>query len=94
MEKLVAILITYTLNRGWLNRLADMITRYQLSKEVKAINLDVVFSSFSKLVIYGTLAVKMAKVAKKLAMIGGLGFAFTEQVKVFSKKKLKQKSLF
>ena len=86
MEKLVAILITYTLNRGWLNRLADMITRYQLSKEVKAINLDVVFSSFSKLVIYGTLAVKMAKVAKKLAMIGGLGFAFTEQVKVFSKK--------
>lgn len=86
MEKLVAILITYTLNRGWLNRLADIITRYQLSKEVKAINLDVVFSSFSKLVIYGTLAVKMAKVAKKLAMIGGLGFAFTEQVKVFSKK--------
>lgn len=63
-----------------------MITRYQLSKEVKAINLDVVFSSFSKLVIYGTLAVKMAKVAKKLAMIGGWGFAFTEQVKVFSKK--------
>jgi len=36
----------------------------------------------------------MAKVAKKLAMIEGLGFAFTEQVKVFSKKKLKQKSLF
>lgn len=46
MEKLVATPITYTLNRGWLNRLADMITRYQLSKEVKAINLDVVFSYF------------------------------------------------
>lgn len=46
MEKLVAILITYTLNRGWLNRLGDMIARYQLSKEVKAINFDVVFSYF------------------------------------------------
>ena len=46
MEKLVAIPITYTLNRGELNRLADMIARYKLSKEVKAINLDVVFSYF------------------------------------------------
>lgn len=51
MEKLVAIPITYTLNRGGLNRLADMIERYQLSKEVKAINLDVVFSYFLKPVI-------------------------------------------
>ena len=35
IEKLGATPITYTLNRGGLNRLADMIARYQLSKEVK-----------------------------------------------------------
>lgn len=47
MEKLVAIPITYTLNRGELNRLADMIEHInQLSKEIKAINLDVFFSYF------------------------------------------------
>ena len=46
MEKLVATPITYTLNRGGLNRLVDMIARYQLSKEVKAINLNVVISYF------------------------------------------------
>lgn len=63
-----------------------MIATYQLSKEVKAINLDVVFSYFSQPVIYGTLAIKMAKVLKKIAMIEGLVFVFTEQVKGFSKK--------
>ena len=49
IEKLGATPITYTLNRGGLNRLVDMIARYQLSKEVKAINLNVVISYLSNL---------------------------------------------
>ena len=59
-------------------------------KKIKAINLDVIFSFFLKPVIYGALAVKMAKVPKKFAMIEGLGFAFAVQPKDYSKKAMQQ----
>ena len=86
IEKLGAIPFTYTLNRGGLNPLADMIATYQLSKKIKAINPDLVFSYFSKPVIFGTLAAKLAKAPRVVGMLEGLGYTFTEQPEGFSKK--------
>lgn len=86
IEKLGATPITYTLNRGGLNPLADIIATYQLSKKIKAINPDLVFSYFSKPVIFGTLAAKLAKVPRVIGMLEGLGYTFTEQPEGLSKK--------
>lgn len=86
IEKLGATPITYTLNRGGLNPLADIIATYRLSKKIKAINPDLVFSYFSKPVIFGTLAAKLAKVPRVIGMLEGLGYTFTEQPVGLSKK--------
>ena len=86
IEKLGATPITYTLNRGGLNPLADIVATYRLSKKIKAINPDLVFSYFSKPVIFGTLAAKLAKVPRVIGMLEGLGYTFTEQPEGLSKK--------
>ncbi len=86
IEQLGAIPVTYTLNRGGLNPLADIIATYQLSKKIKAINPDLLFSYFSKPVIFGTLAAKLAKAPRVVGMLEGLGYTFTEQPEGLSKK--------
>ena len=86
IEKLGAIPITYTLKRGGLNPLADIIATYRLSKKIKTINPDLVFSYFSKPVIFGTLAAKLAQVPRVIGMLEGLGYTFTEQPEGLSKK--------
>ena len=78
--------ITYELNRGGMNPLADAKATYSLSKKIKDINPDLVFSYFSKPVIFGTLAAKLAKVPRVIGMLEGLGYAFTEQPEGLSKK--------
>lgn len=84
--QLGAIPVTYTLNRGGLNPLADIVATYQLFKKIKHINPDVVFSYFSKPVIFGTLAAKLAKVPCVIGMLEGLGYTFTEQPEGLSHK--------
>lgn len=59
---------------------------YVLSKRIKEIAPDLVFSYFSKPVIFGTLAAKMAKVPRIIGMLEGLGYAFTDQPRGLSKK--------
>ena len=86
IEQLGAIPVTYTLNRGGLNPLADIVATYQLAKKIKAINPDLVFSYFSKPVIFGTLAAKLAKVPYVIGMLEGLGYTFTQQPEGLSKK--------
>lgn len=86
IEQLGAIPVTYTLNRGGLNPLADIVATYQLFKKIKHINPDVVFSYFSKPVILGTLAAKLAKVPCVIGMLEGLGYTFTEQPEGLSHK--------
>lgn len=86
IEKLGATPITYTLNRGGLNPLADIVATYRLSKKIKEINPDLVFSYFSKPVIFGTLAAKLAKAPRVVGMLEGLGYTFTEQPKGLGKK--------
>lgn len=86
IEALGAIPIIYELNRGGTNPLADAKVTYVLSNKIKAINPDLVFSYFSKPVIFGTLAAKLAKVPRVIGMLEGLGYAFTEQPEGLSKK--------
>lgn len=71
--------VTYSLNRSGLNPLADMKTVYELSKKIRVIAPDLVFSYFSKPIIFGTLAAKIAKVPRVLGMLEGLGYTFTDQ---------------
>ena len=86
IEILGAIPITYELNRGGINPFADIKSTYELSKKIKKISPDLVFSYFSKPVIFGTLAAKIAKAPKVMGMLEGLGYTFTEQPKVTSQK--------
>lgn len=86
IEAMGAIPVTYQLNRGGLNPFADMKSTYELSKKIKNIAPNLVFSYFSKPVIFGTLAAKLAKVPKIVGMLEGLGYTFTEQPNGSSKK--------
>ena len=93
IESLGVIPITYQLKRGGLNPLADIKFTYGLSKKIKEIAPDLVFSYFSKPVIFGTLAAKLVKVPKIIGMLEGLGYAFTDQPEGLSKKTKLIKSL-
>lgn len=86
IESLGAIPMTYELNRGGLNPLSDIVATYKLSKKIREIKPDLVFSYFSKPVIFGTIAAKLAKVPKIIGMLEGLGYTFTEQPEGLSKK--------
>ncbi|MBP2281451.1 glycosyltransferase involved in cell wall biosynthesis [Psychrobacter sp. PL19] len=86
IEALGAIPVTYDLNRGGLNPLSDIRATYLLSKKIKAIAPNLVFSYFAKPVIFGTLAAKIAKVPTVIGMLEGLGYTFTEQPEGLSKK--------
>ena len=86
IETLGAIPITYELNRGGVNPFSDIKSTYELSKKIKNISPDLVFSYFSKPVIFGTIAAKIAKVPKVTGMLEGLGYIFTEHPKATSKK--------
>lgn len=84
--------IDYQLSRSGLNPLADLKMMFSLKKQFTSIQPDIVFSYFVKPVIYGTLAAKLAKVSKRIAMLEGLGFAFTDQPdgKAFKTKLIQQ----
>ncbi len=79
IERLGATPVTYLLNRGGLNPLADIKATLILAKRIKTIAPDLVFSYFSKPVIFGTLAAKIAKVPQIVGMLEGLGYTFTDQ---------------
>lgn len=86
INSLGAISITYQLNRGGLNPITDIISAYKLAKKIRKIKPDLVFSYFSKPVIWGTIAAKLAKVPKVIGMLEGLGYTFTEQPEGLNKK--------
>lgn len=86
IKLLGAIPVTYQLNRGGLNPLADIMSTYALSMQIKEIAPDLVFSYFSKPVIFGTLAAKLAKVPHIIGMLEGLGYTFTDQPEGLNKK--------
>jgi len=86
ISKLGAIPISYQLNRGGLNPLADVLATYKLAQQIRQLKPDLVFSYFAKPVIFGTLAAKIAKVPKIIGMLEGLGYTFTDQPNGLSSK--------
>lgn len=77
ISALGAIPICYQLSRGGLNPFADLASMLQLVRKIKSIQPDIVFSYFTKPVIYGTLAAKLCQVPKIIGMIEGLGSPYT-----------------
>lgn len=93
IKDLGATPVTYELRRGGLNPLADIKVTFELSKKIRDIAPDLVFSYFSKPVIFGTLAAKLVKVPIVVGMLEGLGYTFTDQPEGLSKKTQLIKSL-
>lgn len=79
IKNLGGIPVDYSLNRTGLNPLRDIRDTWALSRQLKEIKPDLMFSFFAKPVIYGSLAAKLAGVPKRIGMLEGLGFTFTEQ---------------
>lgn len=72
-----AIPIDHQLNTKGLNPISDLKATFNLYKQIKQINPDIVFPFFVKSVIFGSIAAKLAKVPTVIGMIEGLGNAFT-----------------
>jgi|SRR5690554_758742 len=79
VKNLGATPVAYSFSRTGLNPFSDIKDTFALTKKIKAIQPDLVFSYFAKPVVFGTLAAKLAKVPKRIGMLEGLGFSFTEQ---------------
>ncbi|KAA0984516.1 glycosyltransferase family 4 protein [Pseudomonas sp. ANT_J28] len=79
VRALGALPVDYVFSRTGLNPLGDVINTYKLVKLLKVISPDIVFSYFSKPVIFGTLAAVMAGVKRRIGMLEGLGYVFTER---------------
>ncbi len=77
----------YSLARTGMNPFSDISTAYYLSRQLKAISPDLVFSYFAKPLIWGTLAAKLAGVKKCYGMLEGLGYFFTDDSRNTSLKK-------
>ena len=69
--------VDYQLSRSGLNPIADLSMMFLLKNILQSIKPDVVFSYFVKPVIYGSLAAKLARVPKIVAMLEGLGSVHT-----------------
>src|SRR5690606_14888558 len=74
-----AIPVDFSLGRSSLNPVKDIVDTVALAKILKDIKPDVSFSYFSKPVIYGTIASVLARVPRRIGMLEGLGYVFTDQ---------------
>lgn len=79
IRALGAVPVTYELSRGGLNPFADLVALIQLTKKIKQLKPDIVFSYMAKPVIYGSMAARLAGVPCVIGMLEGLGYTFTEQ---------------
>ena len=78
LEELGAITVDYQLSRAGLNPISDIYNTYKLSRTLQKIKPDLVFSYSDKPVIFGTLAAALAGVKRRIGMLEGLGYAFTD----------------
>ena len=73
-----AHLIEYKMNRSGLNPVSDIKSILQIKAYINEYKPDVVFSFFTKPVVYGSLAAKISNTPHIVGMIEGLGSPFTE----------------
>lgn len=78
IECLGVEVVPYQLSRSSLNPFKDLKSMLELRRLITLYNPDIVFSFFTKPVIYGSLAAKLAGSPKVIGMIEGLGSPFTE----------------
>lgn len=71
-------IITYKLSRTGLNPFDDLKSIVELRQHINLYKPAIVFSFFSKPVIYGSLAAKLVGKSKVVGMIEGLGSPFTD----------------
>ena len=86
--ELGAIPVDYKMNRSGLNPVNDVLSLFELRSLFKEIKPHIVFSFFSKPVIFATLAAKFAGVNRIIGMLEGLGYVFTDQPNGLSLKLL------
>lgn len=73
--------VHFSLARTGMNPVRDMVDMFRLAFLLRRLKPDVILTYFMKPVVYGTLAAWVAGVPKRLAMIEGLGYVFTETEK-------------
>ncbi|WP_101047672.1 glycosyltransferase family 4 protein [Macromonas nakdongensis] len=69
---------SYHLQRTGLNPLSDLITLWDLWRSLKTEKPDIVFTYAAKTNVWGMLAAALAGVPHRVAMVEGMGYAFTE----------------
>lgn len=87
IETLGAVPVSYSLNKTGMSPFTDLRDTLRLSHQLKIIKPDVVFSFFVKPSIYGTLAARIARVPRRIAMLEGLGYIHTPTKEGFSFRK-------
>ena len=78
VRDLGALPVLYPFNRVGMNPFSDAWNTVRLARQLRAIKVDMVFSYFTKPVVFGTLAACLAGVKHRTAMLEGLGFIFTD----------------
>ena len=79
--------VDYALTRTGMNPLCDAFNMLQLARRLRCLKPDVTLGYFVKPVIFGTLAAWLARVPHRVAMIEGLGYVFTDNGEVWSRKR-------
>ena len=70
--------IDYSLERAGMRPLRDIADAFRLWRQLRRLKPDAVLCYFAKPVIYGTLAAWLARIPRRIAMIEGMGYVFTE----------------
>ena len=81
IEALGARIVSVHLERTGMNPLNDAIVTLKLWRKLRQIRPDVFMPYTIKPVIYGSIAARLARVPHRVALITGLGFAFTNDDK-------------
>jgi glycosyltransferase involved in cell wall biosynthesis len=79
VKLLGAIPMDYEFSRAGLNPFSDVLNTLRLSRQLRALAPTVVFSYFSKPVVFATFAAFLAGIKRRIGMLEGLGYAFTER---------------
>ncbi len=82
------IAVRYDLKKNSFNPLRELASIIKLSRLLKKYRVDIVFSCLLKPSLYGSIAGLFAGVNRRVAMLEGLGFIYTQNSKDFSYRKL------
>lgn len=78
IREMGGIPVSYSLSRSGINPIRDLLDTWKLASQLKEISPDIVFSYFVKPVIFGTIAAWLAGVKRRIGMLEGLGYVFTD----------------